>query len=293
MFSGSLVAIVTPQRADGSVDYVAWDRLLDFHLASGTKGVVVGGSTGESASLSDAELCDLTRKACDRVENRMYVIAGAATNCTATTVERVRMLCALPISGLMTVTPSYVKPTQEGLYRHYAAVGEAATVPVIVYNVPSRTAVDLLPATMARLAQLPRLRAIKEAVADMARVRELVSLCGSDFDVLTGDDPTACQAVLAGAKGVISVTANVAPRGVADMIAAAIRGDVAEATRLDGGLAPLHRALFVETNPIPVKWALKEMGLIGPALRLPLTELSKEHHEPLRRVLRTAGVLNG
>jgi 4-hydroxy-tetrahydrodipicolinate synthase len=293
MFSGSLVAIVTPQLADGSVDYAAWGRLLDFHLANGTQGVVVGGSTGESGSLSEAELCELTRKACDHVGKRMHIVAGAATNCTATTVERVRRLCTQPISGLMTVTPSYVKPTQEGLYRHYAAVGDAATVPVIVYNVPSRTAVDLLPATMARLAQLPRLRAIKEAVADMARIRELVDLCGPDFDVLTGDDPTACQAVLAGAKGVISVTANVAPRGVADMIAAAMRGDRAEAALLDERLAALHRSLFVETNPIPVKWALQEMGLIGPALRLPLTELSPEHHESLRGVLRKAGVLNG
>ena len=292
MFSGSLVAIVTPLRADGSIDFEAWDGLLDFHLGNGTSGVVVGGSTGESGALSDRELRELAEKACARAAGRMAIIAGAATNSTATTVQRVRQLEGVPLSGVMVVTPSYVKPTQEGLYRHYAAVAEAASAPVIVYNVPSRTAVDLLPATMGRIAQLSQVAAIKEAVADLARIRELVAVCGSDCAVLSGDDPTAREAVLAGAHGLISVTANVAPRAVADMIAAAARGDAREAQRIDATLAPLNRALFLESNPIPVKWALARMGLSGDRLRLPLTELSREYHAEVLQALRSAGVEN-
>lgn len=292
MFSGSLVAIVTPQRADGSIDFEAWERLLDFHLRNGTSGVVVGGSTGESGSLSDAELRELLKRACAQVGGRVAVIAGAATNCTATTVQRVRLLEGLALAGVMVVTPSYVRPTQEGLFRHYAAIAEASTFPVIVYNVPSRTSVDLLPQTMARISQLPRIVAIKEAVADIGRIRTLIESCGRDFDVLTGDDPTSCEAVLAGANGVISVTANVAPRQVADMIAAATRGDRESAERMDRSLAPLNRALFLESNPIPVKWALARMGLMGDHLRLPLTQLSGEHHAEVLQALRSAGVTN-
>src|SRR5688572_25058250 len=288
MFSGSLVAIVTPMHPDGAIDYAAWARLLDFHLQNGTNGVVVGGTTGESAALTDAELGELTARACAQLNKRIPVIAGAGTSNTATTVERVQMLSALPIDGLLVVTPAYVRPTQEGLFRHYAAVAEATRVPVIAYNVPSRTAVDMLPATASRVAQLPAIRGLKEAVAEMSRVRELVAVCGDDFVILSGDDPTAREAVLAGARGVISVTANVAPRAMADMIAAATRGDDAEAKRIDGMLAPLHRALFVEPNPIPAKWALQQMGLIERGIRLPLTELAREHHAGLSNVLRTS-----
>ena len=290
MFSGSLVAIVTPLRADGAIDLRAWEKLLDFHAGNGTSGIVVGGSTGESGSLSDEELRELAERACQRVGDRLVVIAGAATNCTATTVQRVRMLEGLPLKGIMVVTPSYVKPTQEGLYRHFAAVAEAASVPVVVYNVPSRTAVDLLPETMARLAQLPRIGAIKEAVADVGRIRRLVELCGRNFPVLSGDDPTAREAVLAGARGLISVTANVAPRAVSDMIAAAARGEKDAAERIDRALEPLNRALFLESNPIPVKWALAHMGLMGSHLRLPLTELSGAYHAEVLQALRSAGV---
>jgi len=291
MFSGSLVAIVTPMRPDGAVDFPAWQRLLDFHLANGTNGVVVGGTTGESATLREPELRELTQLACDHVKGRIPIIVGAGTSSTAATVERVRWLSELPISGLLIVTPAYNRPTQEGLYRHFAAAVEATRLPVILYNIPSRTAVDLLPATVARLAQLPGVVGVKEGVAQVSRVRELVAACPQNFVVISGDDSTTRESVLAGAKGVISVTANVAPRGMSDMVAAALKGHAEEAERLDRPLAVLHRNLFLEANPIPVKWALARMGLMDGALRLPLTELSTAHHSQLLSDLRAAGVI--
>ncbi len=291
MFSGSLVAIVTPMRADGAVDFAAWERLLDFHLANGTNGIVVAGTTGEGATLLDSELRELTQRACAHVKGRVPIIVGAGTSSTAATVERVRWLSELPISALLIVTPAYNRPTQEGLYRHFAAAVEATRIPVILYNIPSRTAVDLLPATVARLAQLPGIVAVKEGVAQTSRVRELVAACPKAFAVISGDDASARDAILAGAQGVISVTANVAPRGMSDMVAAARKGHAEEAERLDRSLAALHRNLFLETNPIPVKWALARMGLMEGALRLPLTELSSTHHSQLLADLRAAGVM--
>ena len=291
MFSGSLVAIVTPMRTDGAVDFAAWERLLDFHLANGTSAVVVGGSTGESVNLRESELLELTRLACAHVNGRIPIIVGAGSSSTAMTVERVRSVSELPISGLLLVTPAYNRPTQEGLYRHFAAAVEVTHHPVILYNIPSRTAVDLLPATVARLAQLPRVVGLKEGVAQISRVRELVAACPKDFMVLSGDDPTSREAILAGAKGVISVTANVAPRGMSDMVAAALKGRAEEAERLDRSLAALHRNLCIEPNPIPTKWALARMGLIEGTLRLPLTELSSAHHSQLVSDLRAAGVM--
>ena len=291
MFSGSLVAIVTPMLADGGLDLAAWSRLIDFHLENGTSGLVVGGTTGESATLTDAELRQLTQHACEQVRGRIQVIAGAGTSSTATTVERVSWVSQLPVDGVLVVTPAYNRPTQEGLFRHYQAAAAASRVPLIAYNVPSRTAVDLLPATVARIAQLPRVAAVKEAVPQVARVREILSQVPAGFVVLSGDDASARATVLAGARGVISVTANVAPRGMADMIAAALRGDSESAARLDAQLAPLHEKLFLEANPIPVKWALARMGLIGPAVRLPLTELAEAYRPDLERTLRQAAVL--
>ena len=290
MFSGSLVAIVTPMGRDGTVDYSAWSRLIDFHLQNGTNGIVVGGSTGESATISDAELKDLALSASEQVAGRIPIIAGAGTSSTASTIERVRWLSELPIDGLLIVTPAYNRPTQEGLYQHYAAIADATTCPVIPYNVPSRTAVDLLPSTAARISKLPSMVAIKEAVPTMERIRELRAQCREGFAVLSGDDATACEAVLAGANGVISVTANVAPRAVGDIIASALQGDRAKATRLNEQLSAVHDALFVEPNPIPVKWALSRMGLMDRGIRLPLTELSEVHREPLASVLRAAGL---
>jgi len=291
MFSGSLVAIVTPMRPDGAVDFGAWERLIELHLASGTCGIVVGGTTGESATLSDSELWDLTQHACDQARKRLQIVAGVGTSSTANTVARTRRMSELPIDGFLVVTPAYNRPTQEGLYQHFAAVASAARVPVILYNVPTRTAVDMLPSTVQRLAQLPGIVAVKEAVPDQERVRELVAAGGSDFAVLSGDDATARRSILTGAKGLISVTANVAPRAVSDMVVAAMKGDAAQAERLDAPIAALHRDLFLEANPIPTKWALARMGLIQNGIRLPLTELSANHQPALLAALSTAGIL--
>ncbi|MBV9914157.1 MAG: 4-hydroxy-tetrahydrodipicolinate synthase [Sinobacteraceae bacterium] len=292
MFSGSLVAIVTPMRPDGALDLPAWERLIELHLASGTAGIVVGGTTGESATLSDTELRQLTERAIELARGRLQIIAGIGTSSTAATVERARQLSELALDAFLVVTPAYNRPAQEGLLRHFSAVARASRPPLILYNVPSRTAVDLLPATVQKLAQLAGIVGVKEAVADAARVQELIALCPRDFAILSGDDPTARRSVLAGAHGLISVTANVAPRAVADMIAAARRGDAQAAENLDAPLTLLHRNLFLEANPIPVKWALARMRLIESGIRLPLTELAVEHHGALLAALSAAGVLS-
>jgi 4-hydroxy-tetrahydrodipicolinate synthase len=291
MFAGSLVAIVTPMRADGAIDFEAWARLLEFHLANGTDGIVVGGTTGESATLRDAELRELLLRASEQLHGRLPVIAGAGTSSTASTVERVTWLSELPIDGMLIVTPAYNRPPQEGLYRHFAAAAAASRKPVLLYNVPTRTAVDMKPATAARLAHVAGIVGIKEAVPESKRVCELVALCPADFVVLSGDDATARASIAAGARGVISVTANVAPRAMSDMLAAARRGDAQGAARLDAPLGALHSELFVEPNPIPVKWLLAELGLIGPGIRLPLTPLAAEHHAGVLAAARSAGVL--
>ena len=292
MFADSLVALVTPMTADEAIDLPAWQRLIEFHIVHGTAGVVVGGTTGESATLTEAELLQLVREAQAVAAGRLQVIAGAGLSSTAATVERVRALAPLRPDGLLVVTPAYVKPTQEGLFRHYAAVAAASDLPVILYNVPGRTGVDLLPTTVGRLAALPNIVALKEAVAGPARVRELRA-AAPDLAVLSGDDPTAREAILAGAVGVISVTANIAPRGMADMIAAARRGDAARAAELDGRLAGLHTALFLEPNPIPAKWALARMGLMGEGIRLPLTPLSPQVQPKVLSALQQAGIIPG
>jgi 4-hydroxy-tetrahydrodipicolinate synthase len=282
MFSGSLAAIVTPMHLDGSIDWPGWERLLALHREAGTRALVVGGTTGESASLSDGELIELMARARAQLRGDLPLIAGAGSSSTASTVERAARLSANGADALLVVTPPYVKPTQEGLYRHFQAVAAASSVPIVLYNVPGRTAVDLLPETVARLAQLPRVVAVKEAVGQMSRVRELMHVTGGRFTVLSGDDPTAAEAMLNGARGVISVTANVAPRAMAQLCEAALGGDRAAAERIDARLRALHAALFSEPNPIPVKWALADLGLIDRGIRLPLTELS----EPLRAKLR-------
>ncbi|HEU4626526.1 MAG TPA: 4-hydroxy-tetrahydrodipicolinate synthase [Steroidobacteraceae bacterium] len=291
MFQGSLVAIVTPMRDGGDVDFDAWARLLDFHLENGTDGIVVGGTTGESATITEAELRELTERACAQIKKRIPVIVGAGTSSTASTIARARWLSELPIDALLVVTPAYNRPPQEGLYRHFAAVAEASRVPVILYNIPSRTAVDLLPATVARLAQIPQIVGLKEGVAGVDRVRELLDVVRPGFTILSGDDATAREVLLAGAHGVISVTANVAPRAMSQMVAAAVKGDRARASELDAPLAALHRDLFLEANPIPAKWALERMGLIQGGIRLPLVPLSAGHHAKLAADLRAAGAL--
>jgi 4-hydroxy-tetrahydrodipicolinate synthase len=289
-FAGAHVAIVTPLRDDGGIDWQAWSRLVELHLASGTQGLVIGGTTGESPTITEAELAQLTQRARAQCGSRMQIVVGCGTNSTATTMERVRAWSAEAVDGLLLVTPAYNRPSQEGLFRHFEAAAAAATVPVILYNVPSRTAVDILPETVARLARLPRVVAIKEAVASMQRVRELVAQCPPGFGVLSGDDATAREAVGCGACGVISVTGNVAPALMSQMIAAQLAKDHARAAELDARLAGLHQALFLEANPIPVKWALQRMGMMQGALRLPLTQLAQRHHAAVEAALAQAGI---
>jgi 4-hydroxy-tetrahydrodipicolinate synthase len=290
MFAGSLVALVTPMQPDGSIDFDAWTRLLEFHVAQGTTGIVVAGSTGESATVTDAELRELLLRGRRFLRQRALLIANAGTSSTATSVERARWISELDVDALLIAAPAYVKPTQEGLFQHYSAIAAAARIPVLLYNVPGRTAVDILPATVARLSRVAGIAGIKEAVGEAARVRELIATCAADFKVLSGDDLTAREVIGVGAAGVISVTANVAPRAMADMVAAALRGDRAGATQIDQRLVALHRNLFVESNPIPVKWAVARMGLIGDTLRLPLTQLSPEYHAVVSESLFAAGV---
>jgi 4-hydroxy-tetrahydrodipicolinate synthase len=290
MFSGSMVAIVTPMNDDGSIDWPAWERLLDFHLDSGTDAIVVAGTTGESPSLLLSEVADLTRRAVAHCRGRTQIIVGAGTHATHSTVERVRSLSALGVDGVLVVTPYYNKPPQEGLYRHFMAAAEASRTPIILYNVPSRTAVDLLPPTVARLAAHPRIVAIKEATGSGARARELLATCPGGFGLLSGDDATNMDLMSLGARGCISVTANVAPRQMHEICVAALAGDFVRAREIDATLQALHRDLFVEANPIPVKWAVADLGLIGNAIRLPLVELSAVHRDTVRRAMQLAGL---
>lgn len=290
MYAGSLVALVTPMQPDGSIDFDAWSRLLEFHVANGTRGIVVAGSTGESATVTDDELRALLVSARKTLGKRALLIANAGTNSTATSVERARWISTLDVDALLVASPGYVKPTQEGLFRHFEAIAAASSIPVLLYNVPGRTGVDLLPVTVGRLSRVPRIVGIKEAVGETTRIRELVAASAPGFAVLSGDDLTARDAIGVGAVGVISVTANVAPRAMADMVAAALRGERAVATQIDQRLVALHRNLFVESNPIPVKWAVHRMGLAGAAIRLPLTELSAEYHAVVTESLFAAGL---
>lgn len=291
MFQGSIPALVTPMRDDGAIDLDAWDALLDFHLNEGSDGVVVGGTTGESPVLEQAELEELVRRARARLGGRIPVIAGSGTNGTARTVALSTAAAAAGADALLVVTPYYNKPTQEGLYRHFSAVADAVDVPLILYNVPGRTACDLLPDTVARLSRHPRIAGIKEATGDVARGRAVLEQSRPGFLLLSGDDPTAAELIRIGACGVISVTANVAARAMHGLCAAARAGRHDEARAIDGRLAPLHEALFVEPNPIPVKWAVHRLGLIGSGIRLPLTWLRPEHEAAVAAAMRASGVL--
>jgi 4-hydroxy-tetrahydrodipicolinate synthase len=290
MYSGSIVAVVTPMSETGEVDFQAWDRLIDWHVAEGTDGIVVCGTTGESPTVSLEEAAELTRRAVARVAGRIPVIAGAGTNDTAGSLRRSRTLAEAGADALLVVTPYYNKPTQDGMVQHFTAIADESSVPVILYNVPGRTGVDLVPPAVARLAAHPRIVAIKEAVAGAARVEALRAACGGDIDVLSGDDPTALEALKVGARGVISVTANVAPRAMHTLCEAALAGDFATAAATDAMLRGLHGALFVEPNPIPAKWAVARLGLIGPGIRLPLTPLTTEGQAEVAAAMRAAGV---
>lgn len=290
MFSGSIVAIVTPMQADGAVDYGALDRLVQFHLDNGTDGIVAVGTTGESATLDVEEHIEVIRRIVVKTAKRVPVIAGTGANATSEAIELTRQAKAVGADACLLVTPYYNKPTQEGLYLHYKAIAAAVQIPLILYNVPGRTACDMQPETVARLAEVPGIVGLKEASGSLDRNRKLVSLVGGNLALLSGDDDLAVESTLAGFKGVISVTANVAPQAMHDAIAAALAGDAAEARRINDTLQPLHKCLFLESNPIPAKWALARMGLMGDGIRLPLTPLADRFHSQLMDAMRAGGV---
>ena len=291
MITGSLVALVTPMGASGEIDTEALTRLVDFHLANNTDGIVAVGTTGESATLSVDEHCDVIQRVVKQVAGRIPVIAGTGANATAEAIYLTRRGKEAGADACLLVTPYYNKPTQEGLYQHYKAVAEAVDIPQILYNVPGRTAVDMLPETVSKLAEVPGVCGIKEATGNIDRARAILEACGNDFAVYSGDDATAVELMLAGGHGNISVTANVAPAEVSRLCELAISGEVETARELNEMLMPVHRNLFVESNPIPVKWALAEMGLIPEGIRLPLTWLSEQCHPVVREALESAGLL--
>jgi 4-hydroxy-tetrahydrodipicolinate synthase len=290
MFKGSIPAIVTPMEADGSVDYAAWDRLLDFHLNEGTDGLVVGGTTGESPTLEAAELVELVRRAKGRAGDRMAIIAGGGTNATAKSVALSQAMVEAGADAILAVVPYYNKPTQEGLFRHFTAIADAIDAPLILYNVPGRTACDMTPETIVRLSRHTRIVGVKEATGDLSRAESILSAARTGFLLLSGDDPTAAELMKRGAVGVISVTANVVPGAMHDMCAAALAGDHSQAAAINEKLMPLHLAMFVEANPIPVKWAVARLGLMGRGIRLPLTWLSERLEDDVLAAMKAAGV---
>ena len=291
MFQGSLVALVTPMREGGAIDEDAMQRLVDFHVEQHSDALIAVGTTGESATLNEDEHCQLLRRTVEMAAGRIAVIAGTGANSTREAIDLTRCALDAGVDACLLVTPYYNKPTQEGLYQHYKTVAEAVPIPQILYNVPGRTAVDMLPETVERLAPIDNIIAIKEATGDMDRARQLVERCGEQLDIYSGDDATAMELMLLGGKANISVTANVAPRAMHDMCAAALSGDRETASAINASLESLNQCLFVESNPIPVKWALHEMGLIPEGIRLPMTTLSAEHHETVRQALREAGLI--
>ena len=290
MLSGSMVAVVTPMDADGKVNYRQFAKVIDFHVESGTEVLVVAGTTGESATLDHEEHVDVIAKACEFSAGRIPIMAGTGSNSTAQTLRLSRAVDRLGVVAFLIVTPYYNKPTQEGMRRHFSAVADAVTRPVILYNVPGRTGVDLKPDTVIKLAEHPNIQGIKEATGELNRVHVLRDACGPEFSLLSGDDATCCEFMLQGGDGVISVTANVAAAGMRRLCDAARARKRAEAERIDSTLQPLHRDLFCESNPIPVKWAVQQMGLAGPGIRLPLTSLSPQFHGVVLDAMTAAGV---
>lgn len=291
MFHGSMVALVTPMREDGTVDDDSLAALIEFHVTQGTDAIVAVGTTGESATLDEPEHCAVIRRVVEMVHGRIPVIAGTGANSTTEAITLTRCAREAGADACLLVTPYYNKPTQEGLYLHHKAIAEAVPIPQILYNVPGRTACDMLPPTVERLSRISNIIGIKEATGDLDRARDILGRCGDAMDLYSGDDATSCEFMLAGGKGAISVTANVAPALMHDMIAAALAGDRETAVNIDARLSALHKNLFVEANPIPVKWALSEMDLIPSGIRLPLTELAGEYHDTVRAAMREAGVL--
>lgn len=291
MFQGSMVALVTPMHDDGSLDNDALARLIEFHVDNGTDAIVSVGTTGESPTVNPEEHIEIIQRTVRLVAGRMPVIAGAGANATSEAIELARAAADAGADATLQVTPYYNKPMQEGMYRHFVAVAEAVSCPHILYNVPGRTGVDLLPETIERLSHVENIVAVKEATGDPERTRAILDLCGGRLKVYSGEDKTAMESMLVGGHGDISVTANVAPRQMHEMCERAIGGDRAAAAAMNSKLDILHTELFCETSPIPVKWALHEMGLIEAGIRLPLTPLDPANHERVRAALHEADVL--
>jgi len=291
MFSGSIVALVTPMQADGAVDFQALDRLVDFHIKNGTDALVAVGTTGESATLGVEEHLAVVVATVKAAAGRVPVIAGSGANSTAEAIELTAASKRGGAVASLQVTPYYNKPTQEGLFRHFKAIAEHVDIPIILYNVPGRTGVDMKPDTVGRLCEVPTIVGLKEASGSLVRNQELVTRFGMRLDLLSGDDDIACESIFAGFKGVISVTANVAPKKMHEMCAAALKGDRETALRIDRELSGLHKQLFVESNPIPAKWAVNRLGLMPAGIRLPLTWLSKEYEPAVEQAMKQAGLL--
>lgn len=293
MFAGSLVALVTPFDEDNRIDYAALERLIEFHVAEGSDGLVVAGTTGESATLEKDEHIELIFRAVEIARGRFPIIAGTGSNSTKQTIDLSVAVGEVAIDAYLLVTPYYNKPVQEGIYQHFMAVADAVEKPVMLYNVPGRTVADTLPETVARLSKHPRIFGIKEATGDMQRLQALRKLVSDDFRFYSGDDFTVREFLEGGGHGVVTVTGNVAPALMADMCRAQSAGDRDRAMALDESVQPLNTAMFLESNPIPVKWALAEMGLISGGVRLPLTTFSERFHEQMRDALKIAGAIAG
>lgn len=292
MIQGSLVAIVTPMHEDGSLDFESYRKLIDWHIEEGTNAIVAVGTTGESPTVNHQEHIELVRVAVEHAAGRVPVIAGAGANSTAEAVELTRASKANGAWGTLQVVPYYNKPTQDGLYQHFRAVAEATDLPVILYNVPGRTVADLSSDTTLRLSEIPNIVGLKDATGDIPRGMDLISRLPEGFAMYSGNDDSALALMAMGSNGVISVTANVAPGLMSQMCAAALAGNWSLAQELNRKLLPLHMSLFVEANPIPVKWALGQMKRVGPAIRLPMTPLAAAYQEPVRAALKSAGVLS-
>lgn len=291
MIKGSIVALVTPMNGDGSLDWDSLGKLVEWHIEQGTDAIVAVGTTGESATLDVDEHTHVIRYCVERAAKRIPIIAGTGANSTREAIELTEAAKAVGADACLLVTPYYNKPTQEGLYRHHMAIADAVQIPQILYNVPGRTACDMLPETAARLSAHPNIIGIKDATGNVERGAAMMDMCGETFLVFSGDDATAVELMLRGAQGNISVTANVAPRAMAALCSAAMAGEADRARAINKPLELLHRDLFLEANPIPVKWALQQMGMIPEGIRLPLTPLSEQFHEPVRAALCAAGLL--
>lgn len=291
MFHGSMVAMITPMAEDGSVDYAAMKKLVEFHIEQGSDAIISVGTTGESATLDEREHCDVIARTVEYVEGRIPVIAGTGANSTSEAIALTRCAKSAGADACLLVTPYYNKPTQQGLFLHFKAVAEAVDVPQILYNVPGRTACDMQADTAARLAEIPNIIGIKDATGDLERLKELQQLCPEGFKLYSGDDATGCEFLLRGGHGVISVTANVAPGLMNEMVSQALAGEREQAEAADARLAGLHKALFVESSPIPVKWAMHRMGLADKGIRLPMTWLTPESEAEVEAAMEQAGVL--